>query len=101
VPVLLLAPGGMRSCLANWESQPYDPWTSHGFWSMPDAIGASYGPLQYKSSILLGGSPVRRVERNSKDGPVRNRAMVHSVDDGLENLGDGIGSAVHRVEDGF
>ena len=28
MPVLLLAPGGMRSCLANWESQPYDPWTS-------------------------------------------------------------------------
>jgi pimeloyl-ACP methyl ester carboxylesterase len=26
-PVLLLAPGGMSSCLANWAKQPYDPWT--------------------------------------------------------------------------
>eukprot|EP00416_Gambierdiscus_australes_P044871 CAMPEP_0171099566 /NCGR_PEP_ID=MMETSP0766_2-20121228/51952_1 /TAXON_ID=439317 /ORGANISM="Gambierdiscus australes, Strain CAWD 149" /LENGTH=266 /DNA_ID=CAMNT_0011559221 /DNA_START=19 /DNA_END=819 /DNA_ORIENTATION=+ len=28
IPVLLIAPGGMRSCLANWASQPYDPWTA-------------------------------------------------------------------------
>ena len=27
IPVLLLAPGGMRSCLANWAVQPIDPWT--------------------------------------------------------------------------
>ena len=26
-PVLLLAPGGMRSCIANWMGQPYDPWS--------------------------------------------------------------------------
>lgn len=26
-PVLLIAPGGMTSCLANWAGQPYDPWT--------------------------------------------------------------------------
>lgn len=25
IPVLLLAPGGMRSCVANWAAQPYDP----------------------------------------------------------------------------
>ncbi|KAL1512243.1 hypothetical protein AB1Y20_005505 [Prymnesium parvum] len=28
VPLLLLAPGGMRSCLPNWASQPIDPWSS-------------------------------------------------------------------------
>tara|TARA_B110001452_G_C15226916_1_gene425186 strand:- start:617 stop:1420 length:804 start_codon:yes stop_codon:yes gene_type:complete len=26
-PVLLIAPGGMTSCLANWAGQPFDPWT--------------------------------------------------------------------------
>jgi pimeloyl-ACP methyl ester carboxylesterase len=28
IPVLLLAPGGMRSSLAKWESHPYNPWKS-------------------------------------------------------------------------
>lgn len=27
-PVLLLAPGGMRSAIANWAAQPYDPWSA-------------------------------------------------------------------------
>jgi pimeloyl-ACP methyl ester carboxylesterase len=26
IPILLLAPGGMRSSLANWETHPYNPW---------------------------------------------------------------------------
>ena len=28
IPILLIAPGGMRSCIKNWEHQPYDPWNS-------------------------------------------------------------------------
>jgi pimeloyl-ACP methyl ester carboxylesterase len=27
IPVLLLAPGGLRSSIAKWASHPYDPWT--------------------------------------------------------------------------
>ena len=52
-PVLLLAPGGMRSCIAAWQAQPYDPWSRLAALSFFKVIamdqrcgaGASEGPL--------------------------------------------------------
>lgn len=51
-PVLLLAPGGMRSCIAGWLNQPYDAWSRlprAGFrviaMDQRNGAGLSTGPL--------------------------------------------------------
>lgn len=51
-PVLLLAPGGMRSSIGNWARQPYDPWAAAALPSRFSVIamdqrhaGQSTGPL--------------------------------------------------------
>lgn len=49
IPVLLIAPGGMRSCLANWANQPFDPWTA-----LPEGRFRLIG-MDQRSAQLGGG----------------------------------------------
>mmetsp|Transcript_123651 Transcript_123651/g.385009 ORF Transcript_123651/g.385009 Transcript_123651/m.385009 type:complete len:268 (-) Transcript_123651:132-935(-) len=55
IPVLLIAPGGMRSCLANWASQPIDPWTA-----LPEARFRLIA-MDQRSAQVSGGRSVAAV----------------------------------------
>lgn len=52
-PVLLLAPGGMRSCIANWKGQPYDAWTRLSSPGVHDGKGFKVIAMDQRSSAGL------------------------------------------------